>query len=195
MKIKNSSFSQKRRNFLVTSAGVSGAFVLGVTVKPDVALAVNNYGPELTHWILIDPDETVTVRIARTELGQGTFTGLAQMVAEELECDWRNVKSEYADVNMHIHRDRIFKSMSTGGSRGIRDSQDYIRKAGAAARIPASMSKRAPGLEDESAAPPPQPLRYDYQYWYYCYYSYTYYCYCYDSYYSYYCTPNATRIA
>ena len=135
MKIKNSSFSQKRRNFLVTSAGVSGAFVLGVTVKPDVAVAVNNYGPELTHWILIDPDETVTVRIARTELGQGTFTGLAQMVAEELECDWRNVKSEYADVNMHIHRDRIFKSMSTGGSRGIRDSQDYIRKAGAAARI------------------------------------------------------------
>ena len=65
--------------------------------------------------ILIDPDETVTVRIARTELGQGTFTGLAQMVAEELECDWRNVKSEYADVNKRIHRDRIFKSMSTGG--------------------------------------------------------------------------------
>ena len=75
----------------------------------------------------INEDNTTTVRIARSELGQGTFTGLVQLVCEELESDWETTKPEYADVNMHIKRNRIFKSMSTGGSRGIRDSQQYIR--------------------------------------------------------------------
>ena len=51
-----------------------------------------------------------------------------------MESDWDTTKPEYADVNMHIKRNRIFKSMSTGGSRGIRDSQQYIREAGAFAR-------------------------------------------------------------
>ena len=124
-----------RRNFLSSSAGIAGSFIIGVGPSCSVRAAGENYGPEVTHWILIESDGTVTVRIARTELGQGTFTGLAQLVAEELECDWTRVRSEYADVNMHIKRDRIFKSMSTGGSRGIRDSQEYIRKAGAAARM------------------------------------------------------------
>jgi isoquinoline 1-oxidoreductase beta subunit len=55
-------------------------------------------------------------------------------VAEELECDWNKVKPEYADVNMHMRRNRIFKDMSTGGSRGIRDSHEYVRQGGAAAR-------------------------------------------------------------
>ena len=90
--------------------------------------------PEVTHWIVIQPDDTVVIRIARSELGQGTFTGLAQLVAEELECDWSKVRPEYADVNEHVRRKRILGSMSTGGSRGIRDSQEYLRKAGAAAR-------------------------------------------------------------
>ena len=90
--------------------------------------------PEITHWLVIQPDETVVVRVARTELGQGTFTGLPMLVAEELECDWSNVRAEYADVNEHVRRGRIWGSMSTGGSRGIRDSQEYVRQAGAAAR-------------------------------------------------------------
>ena len=83
---------------------------------------------------MIQPDDTVIMRIARSELGQGTFTGLAMLVAEELECDWSKVRAEYADVNEHVRRNRIFGSMSTGGSRGIRDSQEYMRKGGAAAR-------------------------------------------------------------
>ena len=90
--------------------------------------------PEVTHWIVIQPDDTVVIRIARSELGQGTFTGLAQLVAEELECDWSKVRPEYADVNEHVKRNRIFRIMSTGGSRGIRDSQEYVRQAGASAR-------------------------------------------------------------
>lgn len=125
-----------RRTFLKQSAALSGAFVLGVQAgAAGTALAADASGaPEVTHWIVIEPDDTVIIRIARSELGQGSFTGLAQLVAEELECDWNKVKPEYADVNMHMRRNRIFKDMSTGGSRGIRDSHEYVRQGGAAAR-------------------------------------------------------------
>jgi len=125
-----------RRNFLVKTATMAGGLALGVRLPLSDAEAADSaaQGPEVTHWILIKPDDTVVVRIARSELGQGTFTGLAMLVAEELECDWNKVQGEYADVNEHVRRDRIFGSMSTGGSRGIRDSQEYVRKGGAAAR-------------------------------------------------------------
>lgn len=129
--IQNSS----RRDFLVKSAATSGALVIGLKLPGFAHAATGADGaPEVTHWIVIQPDDTVVIRIARSELGQGTFTGLAQLVAEELQCDWSKVRPEYADVNMHIQRNRIFKDMSTGGSRGIRDSQEYVRQAGAAAR-------------------------------------------------------------
>ncbi len=125
-----------RRTFLKQSAALSGAFVLGLQAATSgTAIAAEASGaPEVTHWIVIQPDDTVIIRIARSELGQGSFTGLAQLVAEELECDWNKVKPEYADVNMHMRRNRIFKDMSTGGSRGIRDSHEYVRQGGAAAR-------------------------------------------------------------
>jgi isoquinoline 1-oxidoreductase beta subunit len=122
-----------RREFLVKSAALTGGLVIGVRL-PAEALAAQGGAPEVTHWIQILPDETVVVKIARSELGQGTFTGLAQLVAEELECDWSKVRAEYADVNEHVRRNRIWGAMSTGGSRGIRDSQAYVRKGGAAAR-------------------------------------------------------------
>src|SRR5262245_62072169 len=129
------SFSNDRRDFLVKSAALTGGLALGVQV-PVSALAAQTApeAPEITHWLMIQPDETVIVRVARTELGQGTFTGLPMLVAEELECNWSNVRAEYADVNEHVRRGRIWGSMSTGGSRGIRDSQEYVRQAGAAAR-------------------------------------------------------------
>ena len=114
---------------------MTGGLTLGVRFAELAQASTNTpQGPELTHWIVIQPDDTVIIRIARSELGQGTYTGLAMLVAEELECDWNNVRAEYADVNEHVRRDHIFGSMSTGGSRGIRDSQEYVRKGGAAAR-------------------------------------------------------------
>lgn len=122
-----------RRDFLVKSALSTGAFAIGFKL-PGMAHAATGADSEVTHWIVIQSDDTVIIRIARSELGQGTLTGLAQLVAEELQCDWGKVQPEYADVNMHIRRNRIFNSMSTGGSRGIRDSQEYVRQAGAAAR-------------------------------------------------------------
>ena len=128
-------FSNDRRDFLVKTAALSGGLVLGVRLPTSAQAAqAMPQMPEITHWLVIQPDETVVVRVARTELGQGTFTGLPMLVAEELECDWSNVRAEYADVNEHVRRGRIWGSMSTGGSRGIRDSQEYVRQAGAAAR-------------------------------------------------------------
>ncbi|MCA3426923.1 MAG: xanthine dehydrogenase family protein molybdopterin-binding subunit, partial [Roseomonas sp.] len=84
---------------------------------------------------VVRPDETVVIRIARSEMGQGTLTGLAQLVAEELECDWSKVTTEYPTPGQNLARNRAWGNMSTGGSRGIRDSHDYVRKGGAAARM------------------------------------------------------------
>ena len=115
--------STSRRDFLVKSTAATGALAIGFHF-PAIAGAATDAVPEITHWVVIQPDDTVVIRIARTELGQGSFTGLAQLVAEELECDWSKVRPEYADVNMHIRRNRIFKSMSTGGRR--RSSQAAV---------------------------------------------------------------------
>jgi isoquinoline 1-oxidoreductase beta subunit len=89
---------------------------------------------EVTHWVVIRPDDTVVIRIARSEMGQGTLTGLAQMVAEELECDWTKVTTEYPTPGQSVARKRAWGDFSTGGSRGIRESHEYVRRGGATAR-------------------------------------------------------------
>src|SRR5690606_16336088 len=83
----------------------------------------------------VKPDDTCVIRIARAEMGQGTHTGLAQLVAEELECDWKKVAIEPISPGGNLARKRVWRNMSTGGSRGIRESQEYVRQGGAAARI------------------------------------------------------------
>ncbi len=126
-----------RRQFLVASSAAGGALALEFAL-PGAALAARaapmGSGPEVTHWIVIHPDDRVVIRIARSEMGQGTLTGLAQLIAEELDCDWNKVSTEFVSPNEHIRRKRIWGTMSTGGSTGIRTSQDYVRKSGAAAR-------------------------------------------------------------
>ena len=123
-----------RREFLIRGTALGGALAIGVQFQTDAGAAADAAAGEVTPWVVIHPDETVVIRIARSELGQGSFTGLAQLVAEELECDWKQVRSEYADVNEHVRRNRAWGAMSTGGSRSIRESQEVLRKAGAAAR-------------------------------------------------------------
>jgi isoquinoline 1-oxidoreductase beta subunit len=125
-----------RRDFLKASAAAGGGLVLEFSFPTGaLAQAKGAAAPaEVTAWILIHPDDRVVVRIARSEMGQGSMTGLAQLVAEELECNWANVSTEFASPNEHIRRKRIWGSMSTGGSAGIRTSHDYVRKAGASAR-------------------------------------------------------------
>lgn len=125
-----------RREFLKVTTAVGGGLALECSLAGS-ALGANGAAPdapEVTHWLVIHPDDRVVIRIARSEMGQGSLTGLAQLVAEDLECDWHRVSTEFASPNEQVRRHRIWGSMSTGGSAGIRTSQDYLRKSGAAAR-------------------------------------------------------------
>jgi isoquinoline 1-oxidoreductase subunit beta len=128
-----------RRTFIVGSAAAGGGLALGIRLpfRPGSAEAVSatDAGIEVQAWVVVKPDDTCVIRIARSEMGQGTLTGLAQLVAEELECDWKKVATESITPGQNLARKRIWGEMSTGGSRGIRTSQDYVRRGGAAARL------------------------------------------------------------
>src|SRR5262245_57508198 len=127
-----------RRSFLVASAAASGGLALGFNVPGRGASALAQTaaeGAEINAWVVIKPDDTCVIRIARSEMGQGTRTGLAQLVAEELGCAWDKVTTESITPGQNLARKRVWGEMGTGGSRGIRTSQDYVRRGGAAARI------------------------------------------------------------
>ena len=118
-----------RRGFMA-SAAAAGSFSLGWSLPA----AAEGAGVEVGIWAVIHPDDTVVVRIARSEMGQGTLTGLAQLVAEELDCAWSKVRAEYISPDANHARNRAWGDMSTGGSRGIRASVPYVQKGGAAAK-------------------------------------------------------------
>ena len=126
-----------RRDFIVGSAAIAGGgLALGMNVPFDAAHAdTPATASQINVWVAIKPDDTCVIRIARSEMGQGTLTGLAQLVAEELECDWSKVTTEGVTPGQNLASKRAWGEMGTGGSRGIRTSQDYVRKGGAAARI------------------------------------------------------------
>ena len=120
-----------RRFFLQSSAsavaGLSLAFYL--PGKTDAANA-----PRLNAWVEVRPDETVVIRYARTEMGQGSRTSAPMLVAEELDADWSRVRIEYVPAHENLASKRAYGDMATVGSRTIRQSQEYLRKAGATAR-------------------------------------------------------------
>ena len=127
-----------RRRFLQGSAASAGSLVVGFHVPflgSAHAQGSAAASAEINAWVVVKPDDTVVVRIARSEMGQGTLTGLAQLVAEELECNWARVTTEYPTPGQNLARNRVWGNFSTGGSRGIRESQDYVRKGGAIARM------------------------------------------------------------
>jgi isoquinoline 1-oxidoreductase beta subunit len=123
-----------RRKFIVGSAAAAGGG-LALGIHPLSTAAEAAQPAEVNAWVVIRPNDTCVIRIARSEMGQGTLTGLAQLVAEELECDWNKVTTEQISPAQNLARKRIWGEMGTGGSRGIRTSQDYVRRAGAAARM------------------------------------------------------------
>src|SRR5256886_6596786 len=126
-------FEPARRKFLKQSAAIGGGLSVGFNIpgalaqKPGAAVEINA-------WILIRPDDAIIIRYARSEMGQGSMTSAPMLVAEELECDWRRVKIEYASANANVKRKRAWGDMAAVGSRTIRNSQEYLRKAGATAR-------------------------------------------------------------
>jgi isoquinoline 1-oxidoreductase beta subunit len=124
-----------RRAFVVSAAAFGGGLALGLDIPfgPDAVRAAEG-APEVTAWVVIKPDDSVVIRIARSEMGQGTMTGLAQLVAEELECDWSKVSTEFPTPGQNLARNRVWGDFFTAGSRGIRQSHEYVRKAGATAR-------------------------------------------------------------
>jgi isoquinoline 1-oxidoreductase beta subunit len=126
-----------RRTFLVTTATVGGGLALGLRLPPfgPAVVRAADGSPEITVWVVIRPDNTTAIRVVRAEMGQGTLTGLVQLVAEELECDWKKIVVEYPTPGESVKRKRAWGEFSTGGSRGIRQSNEYVRKGGAAARM------------------------------------------------------------
>src|SRR5438874_6980156 len=124
-----------RRSFVIGSAAAGAGLALGLKIPFGASVVRAQDGsPEVNAWVVIRPDDTVVIRIARSEMGQGTMTGLAQLVAEELECDWSKVTTEFPTPGANAARKRVWGNLSTGGSRGIRDSHQYVREGGAAAR-------------------------------------------------------------
>ncbi|HEV7983094.1 MAG TPA: molybdopterin cofactor-binding domain-containing protein [Xanthobacteraceae bacterium] len=122
-----------RRSFLAGSAtaGLAVGFHIPFGTEASAQLA----GPEVNAWVVVKPDDSVVIRVARSEMGQGTLTGLCQLVAEELECDWSKVSYEFPTPGENLARKRVWSDFFTAGSRGIRASNETVRKGGAAARM------------------------------------------------------------
>jgi len=140
-KLQKAATNLSRRKFIVGTAAAGGGLALGFNLPALIdagigeAQAQTAAGTEVNAWVVVKPDSTCVIRIARSEMGQGTLTGLAQLVAEELECDWKKVATETIEPGANIARKRVWGDTATGGSRGIRGSQDYVRRGGAAARM------------------------------------------------------------
>lgn len=120
----------------------AGALVVGFHLAPKGAAAqatapsaAPSAVPEINAWVVVHPDDRVVLRMARSEMGQGTRTGLAQMIAEELHCDWSRITTEYVTPGQSLARNRAWGAFLTAGSQGIRQSQDYVRRGGATARV------------------------------------------------------------
>ena len=138
-----------RRDFLVSALTAAGGLAIGVSLpgisgaapldlaQPagapwDDALASPN---EVNAWIVIEPDDSVIIRVAKSEMGEGVMTSMPMIVAEELACDWTKVRSEYASVNRNVREQMVYKNMLTGGSSAVRGSRPYLQQAGASARV------------------------------------------------------------
>src|ERR1700728_1510457 len=138
--MKTNGMAPTRRAFTFGISAAAGGVILAPHPISSVAaqLTAPSDEPqgdsEITAWIVIEPDDTTIIRVARSEMGQGNFTTLPMLVAEELECDWRFVRPEYADPGENIARDHAWGEMVTAASISIRGSQSYLRKAGDQAR-------------------------------------------------------------
>lgn len=153
-----------RRQFVVSTLTAAGGFALGVGTVPAEAASLSvrpwnddttRYPGEINAWVVIQPDDTVIIRYGRAEMGQGSFTALPQIVAEELECDWAFVRPEYASANRNFRENKVYGTLATGGSRAVRETGVIVQQAGASARerLVAAAAKRwnVPAAECEAA--------------------------------------------
>src|SRR6185295_5978284 len=133
-----------RRQFVVASLSAAGGLMLGVSFPSLAAARPLSEAPwgndqaaanEINAWIVIDPDETITIRIPHSEMGQGAATANPMLVAEELECDWAKIKGEFCSSNRNQRENGVYKDQNTVGSRGVATAWQYLQQAGASARV------------------------------------------------------------
>jgi isoquinoline 1-oxidoreductase beta subunit len=122
-----------RRGFLKTAAGASAGLVIGFYLPGHLETAAAGASTALNAWIRIGMDESVTIVIDKSEMGQGILTALCMLAAEELECEWKSIHTEFAPA-AEIYYNPAFRSQGTGGSSSVRSSWEPMRKAGATAR-------------------------------------------------------------
>jgi isoquinoline 1-oxidoreductase subunit beta len=127
--------SLSRRRFLGTSAAAAGGLTFAFAIPFGSDANAQTLPSEVNAWVVVKPDDSIIIRIARSEMGQGTLTGLSQLVAEELDANWAKVSAEYPTPATNLARNRVWGNFGTGGSQGIRQSNEYVRKGGAAARM------------------------------------------------------------
>ncbi|CAH2406210.1 xanthine dehydrogenase family protein molybdopterin-binding subunit [Mesorhizobium escarrei] len=128
--------SLSRRYFLKTTAAAFGTFALSFAARAPAETFDPTRAPhELGGWVMIYPSNDVVIRISRSEMGQGSLTGLAQLLVEELECDWSQVRTEYASPRENLVRGEFWGDFQTGGSGSIRELHEPLRQAGATARV------------------------------------------------------------
>ncbi len=127
--------TMRRRDFLKASLSSAGGLMLSFNLPAATRpYQQSTAGAEINAWLTIDPDDTITIRVAQAEMGQGVFTSMPMIIAEELEADWGKVKAEYADMNRQIRSGGIYKRTVTEGSNAVRHSRPYLQQAGAEAR-------------------------------------------------------------
>lgn len=138
--IHSDEFSASRRDFLKTAAVAAGSFIIGTYISfPGAAHAQPGGSPAVYDpnvFLKIGADNSLTVLSKHFEMGQGVTTGLATMVAEELNADWSTVRFEFAPADARLYNNLLFGPlMGTGGSSSMAESWEQMRKVGAAARM------------------------------------------------------------
>ena len=133
-----------RRRFLVSGLSAAGGLAIGFSVPAFAATGPVRGDPsdrdtpagatEVNAWILVEPDDSVTLRVAKSEMGEGVLTSMAMLVAEELACDWNKVKVEYASANRNVRENKVYHRLYTGGSTAVSSSRVFLQQAGASAR-------------------------------------------------------------
>ena len=133
-----------RRAFIQASLSAAGGLAIAAFAPEFAGATTINGQPwspeagkapdEVNAFVVIDPDNSITLRVAKSDMGQGVLTSMAMIIAEELECDFAKVKVEYASANRNLVDGNVYQSMGTGGSRSVRSSRVFLQQAGASAR-------------------------------------------------------------
>ncbi len=130
-----------RRSFFKASAATAGGLLIGFYLPENSKLAADSTpssrstDPKLNAFVRIGTDDSVTLTVHRAELGQGSMTALPMLLAEELDCDWSKIRTEFAKVdpvNYGVFGSPVLQGVF--GSLSIRGSWDQLRQAGATAR-------------------------------------------------------------